>query len=57
MCLISTTTACRWYCKLSNDGGPDAGTVGGLPGEGGCPGGQTCKAYHASVPWLGYCSP
>lgn len=47
---------CRWFCKASDQGAPDAGTVGGAPGSGGCPTGQTCKAY-GSPSWLGLCEP
>jgi hypothetical protein len=49
---------CRWFCKLSDGGAPDAGTDGGAPGEGGCPGGQTCKPWGDPLrTWLGYCEP
>jgi len=47
---------CRWLCKATATGGPDAGTVGGAPGNGGCPSGQTCKAY-TDPSWLGVCRP
>jgi hypothetical protein len=47
---------CRWFCKASDQGSPDAGTVGGAPGLGGCPTGQTCKPY-GSPSWLGVCEP
>ncbi len=47
---------CRWLCKASDSGAPDAGTVGGSPGLGGCPSGQTCKAF-GSPAWLGVCEP
>lgn len=47
---------CRWLCKASNTGAPDAGSVGGGPGLGGCPGGQTCHAF-GSPAWLGVCEP
>ncbi|MBI3205429.1 MAG: hypothetical protein HYZ29_28070 [Myxococcales bacterium] len=47
---------CRWLCKASATGAPDAGAVGGTPGNGGCPSGQTCKAY-SSPSWLGVCRP
>ena len=48
---------CRWLCKASDSGGaPDAGTVGGTPGLGGCPSGQTCHAF-GNPAWLGVCGP
>lgn len=48
---------CRWLCKASTgSGAPDAGVVGGAPGNGGCPAGQTCVAY-TSPSWLGICRP
>ncbi|MBK8994159.1 MAG: hypothetical protein IPM35_00200 [Myxococcales bacterium] len=52
----SGSGVCRWLCKASATGAPDAGSVGGTPGNGGCPSGQTCKAY-SSPSWLGVCSP
>ncbi len=46
---------CRWLCKASDtDGAPAAGTVGGSPGDGGCPSGETCVAYNDPM-WLGRC--
>ncbi len=52
----SGSGVCRWLCKASGSGAPDAGAVGGTPGNGGCPSGQTCKAY-SSPSWLGVCRP
>jgi len=47
---------CRWLCKVNASGGPDAGTVGGSPGNGGCPAGEKCVAYN-NPSWLGVCRP
>ncbi|MCC6216595.1 MAG: hypothetical protein IT376_17165 [Polyangiaceae bacterium] len=47
---------CRWLCKLSETGAPTSGTVGGPPGGGGCPPGETCRGFSAPA-WLGACSP
>ncbi len=47
---------CRWLCKASDSGAPDAGVVGGTPGQGGCPTGETCTAY-SNPSWLGVCRP
>jgi hypothetical protein len=47
---------CRWLCKASATGAPDAGTVGGAPGSGGCPTGETCVPY-TNPSWLGVCQP
>jgi len=59
-CLYASADAgsgtCRWLCKASASGAPDAGTVGGTPGMGGCPSGQTCHAF-GSPAWLGLCRP
>ncbi|MEB2311765.1 MAG: hypothetical protein OZ921_10580 [Sorangiineae bacterium] len=52
----SAGAACRWLCKLSDAGAPSAGTVGGAPGLGGCPSGQTCTAVGTPA-WLGVCTP
>ncbi len=50
----ATSGTCRWLCKASDSGAPDAGTVGGSPGNGGCPSGQTCHAFGTPA-WLGVC--
>jgi hypothetical protein len=59
-CLYPSGTAtsgiCRWLCKVSNTGAPDAGTVGGSPGQGGCEPQETCLAF-TSPSWLGVCRP
>jgi hypothetical protein len=56
-CDFSTGSGvCRWLCKANDTGAPDAGTVGGTPGQGGCPSGETCYAY-SSPSWLGVCRP
>lgn len=59
-CLYTSSDAgagtCRWLCKASSTGAPDAGSVGAAPGLGGCPGGQTCHAF-GSPAWLGVCEP
>jgi hypothetical protein len=47
---------CRWLCKVSDTGAPDAGALGGTPGNGGCPSGETCMAY-TNPSWLGVCRP
>lgn len=52
----SGSGVCRWLCKASTTGAPDAGSVGGTPGNGGCPSGETCKAY-TTPSWLGVCRP
>jgi hypothetical protein len=52
----SGSGVCRWLCKASATSAPDAGVVGGTPGNGGCPSGETCKAY-SSPSWLGVCRP
>jgi hypothetical protein len=52
----ATTGTCRWLCRASASGGPDAGTVGGPPGQGGCPAGQSCRAF-SDPTWLGVCLP
>jgi hypothetical protein len=49
---------CRYYCRRDDSGGPaDAGVVGGGPGAGGCPTGQTCQALGTAPTWLGVCAP
>jgi hypothetical protein len=50
----ASTGTCRWLCKASTTGAPDAGTIGGAPGQGGCPGGQTCRPF-SNPSWLGVC--
>jgi hypothetical protein len=61
MCITigdASPSACRWLCKIDAAGAPDAGTVGGAPGDGGCPGGRTCAPLgDAAMPWLGFCAP
>lgn len=52
----AATGTCRWLCKASTTGAPDAGTVGGSPGKGGCQSGQKCVPYQ-SPSWLGFCDP
>jgi hypothetical protein len=52
----ASTGTCRWLCKVNATGAPDAGTVGGAPGQGGCPTAQTCRAF-ANPSWLGVCLP
>jgi hypothetical protein len=52
----ATAGTCRWLCKVADSGAPDAGTVGGPPGQGGCETGQTCVAF-SSPSWLGFCDP
>ena len=52
----ATMGTCRWLCKVKDDGAPASGTVGGAPGQGGCPSGQTCAAF-ADPDWLGVCRP
>jgi hypothetical protein len=47
---------CRWLCKVQDFGAPDTGTVGGAPGQGGCPSGETCERFDESA-WLGHCTP
>jgi hypothetical protein len=52
----ASSGTCRWLCKVNNAGGaPDSGTVGGAPGQGGCPTAQSCVAF-SSPTWLGYCN-
>jgi len=51
-----TVGVCRWLCRATATGGPDAGAVGGQPGQGGCPGGTACRAF-SSPSWLGVCLP
>lgn len=50
---------CRYYCRRDDTGGPaDAGVIGGAPGQGGCPSGQTCQQFGSKAPsWLGVCVP
>ena len=59
-CLYPTSSAtsgtCRWLCKVAGSGAPDAGAVGGLPGQGGCETGETCLAF-SQPSWLGVCQP
>lgn len=52
----SGSGVCRWLCKATASGGPDAGVSGGTPGNGGCPSGEKCVAY-SSPSWLGVCRP
>jgi hypothetical protein len=47
---------CHWLCKVQDLGAPPAGTVGGAPGQGGCPAGETCERFEDST-WLGHCTP
>ena len=49
---------CRWLCKArdADAGAPDAGSVNGPPGKGGCEAGQTCLPY-VNPSWLGFCNP
>lgn len=59
ICVVTSADAgagtCRWLCKVSDSGAPDAGSVTGAPGGGGCVSGQTCIEF--DLPWLGYCNP
>ena len=52
----AATGTCRWLCKAKDEGAPDAGTVNGPPGKGGCEVGQTCLPY-SNPSWLGFCNP
>jgi hypothetical protein len=52
---VCTEGACHWLCKVQDFGAPAAGTVGGAPGQGGCPTGQTCARFEDST-WLGHCT-
>lgn len=52
----ATEGTCRWLCKVKDEGAPTAGVVGGPEGQGGCPTGQTCRAFQAPD-WLGVCRP
>jgi hypothetical protein len=50
-----TSGVCHWLCKVQDLGAPPAGTVGGPPGQGGCPTGETCERFADSI-WLGHCT-